>query len=91
MNATAAGAAPAMACGATDGRAPLPQILHLAELLAGRLTENRSDLLPMLLEDGSRFHHLSHSQLATLVQFASNSASRIGRSAAVGTAQGLRL
>ncbi len=67
VNATAAGAAPQSLAQLPMAERALPQILHLAELLAGLLTENRSDLLPVLLEDGSRFHHLSHSQLATLV------------------------
>lgn len=67
VNATAAGAAPQSIAQLPMAERALPQILHLAELLAGLLTENRSDLLPVLLEDGSRFHHLSHSQLATLV------------------------
>lgn len=45
----------------------IPQILHLAELLASLLTENRADLLPELLDAGSKFHHLTHAQLSALV------------------------
>ena len=45
----------------------LPQILHLAELLAGLLTENRSDLLPDLLAAADRYHALRQSQLSGLV------------------------
>jgi HD-like signal output (HDOD) protein/GGDEF domain-containing protein len=45
----------------------LPQILHLAELLAGVLTENRSDLLPDLLAAVDRYHALRPNQLSQLV------------------------
>ena len=45
----------------------LPQILHLAELLAGLLTENRTDLLPDLLEAAERYHALRRSELSGLV------------------------
>ncbi len=31
------------------------------------LTENRADLLPELLDTGSRYHHLTHAQLSALV------------------------
>ena len=67
VRATAAGPAPEALAKLPMAERSLPQILHLAELLAGLLTENRSDLLPILLEDGSRFHHLTHTQLSTLV------------------------
>ncbi|HEV2973085.1 MAG TPA: HDOD domain-containing protein [Pirellulales bacterium] len=45
----------------------LPQILHLAELLAGLLTENRTDLLADLLDAAERYHALRQSQLSPLV------------------------
>ncbi len=45
----------------------LPQILHLAELLAGLLTENRTDLLPDLLDAAERYHALRRSELSGLV------------------------
>jgi HD-like signal output (HDOD) protein/GGDEF domain-containing protein len=45
----------------------LPQILHLAELLASLLTENRSDLLPDLLAAADRYHALRPNQLSELV------------------------
>ena len=45
----------------------LPQILHLAELLASLLTENRSDLLPDLLDAAGRYHALRPNQLSALV------------------------
>jgi HD-like signal output (HDOD) protein/GGDEF domain-containing protein len=46
----------------------LPQILHLAELLAGLLTENRTDLLADLLDAAERYHALRQSQLSPLVK-----------------------
>ena len=45
----------------------LPQVLHLAELLAGLLTENRTDLLPDLLDAAERYHALRRSELSGLV------------------------
>ncbi len=45
----------------------LPQILHLAELLAGLLTENRCDLLAELLAAGTQLHHVTALQLTALV------------------------
>ena len=45
----------------------LPQILRLADLLASVLTENRGDLLADLLDSGAQYHHLTHTQFATLV------------------------
>ncbi len=45
----------------------LPQILRLADLLSSVLTENRGDLLADLLDSGAQYHHLTHTQLAALV------------------------
>jgi len=45
----------------------LPQILRLADLLSSVLTENRSDLLPDLLDCGEKFHNLTHFDLSVLV------------------------
>jgi diguanylate cyclase (GGDEF)-like protein len=45
----------------------LPQILHLAELLAGLLTENRRDMLSDLLQAADRYHALRPNQLSELV------------------------
>ncbi len=45
----------------------LVQILHLSELLASLLTENRSDLLADLLDTAVRYHNLTHTQLSELV------------------------
>ncbi len=46
----------------------LPQILHLSELLANILAENRCDLLAELLDAGHRYHRLTHLQLTRLVE-----------------------
>ena len=45
----------------------LPQILHLADLLAGMLTEGRADWLGELLQIGRTYHHLTETQLKSLV------------------------
>ncbi|HEY2149086.1 MAG TPA: HDOD domain-containing protein [Pirellulales bacterium] len=45
----------------------LPQILHLAEMLASLLTENRTDLLSDLLQAAERYHALRPNQLSELV------------------------
>ena len=45
----------------------LPQILHLSNLIALLLAQQRSDVLPELIEVGRRYHDLSREQLETLV------------------------
>ncbi len=55
----------------SDGPGTLPrdlhQILHLAELLARLLADQRSDVLSELLEAGRRYRDLSEAQLESLV------------------------
>lgn len=45
----------------------LPQILHLAELLASLVTENRTDLLPDLLAAAERYQGIRQNELSALV------------------------
>jgi HD-like signal output (HDOD) protein/GGDEF domain-containing protein len=45
----------------------LPQILHLADLLAGMLAEGRTDWLGGLLDASRHYHQLSGAQLTALV------------------------
>jgi GGDEF domain-containing protein len=46
---------------------PLPQILHLADLLAGMLMEGRADWLGRLLQVGKKYHELTETQLIEVV------------------------
>ena len=46
----------------------LPQILHIAELIARFLTQQDAGLLDQLLNIGHQYHELSESQLETLIQ-----------------------
>ncbi len=53
--------------GATDGRSPLQQILHLAELLASFLADGRPEALAELLIIGRHYRDFSDAQLEQLV------------------------
>ncbi len=54
--------------GAVDGRSPLQQILHLAELLAGFLADGRPEALAELLIIGRNYREFSDAQLEQLVE-----------------------
>lgn len=54
--------------GAVDGRSPLQQILHLAELLAGFLADGRPEALAELLIVGRSYREFSDAQLEQLVE-----------------------